>query len=238
MALRLFVSNVRVLTGWPRVIAVCRTTQLNGVTSGAAEWASGRPERFFSTNENSCAVIRPRCGVLSATVAMFRITDIAFVSNKRLYLKNANQLTLSIGGSSRMAPTVFEENVAPVPTAQQARGLADWLRTCVGLVMPTGAAESSGNTSRQHIRDEPRPPPVWREAQCPEDEVRRHFRHEIKQIMRQGPLGTDFVLCAVGRMAEDILRIEDSAVHEFQLADQWIEYARRILPGFSDTIAS
>jgi hypothetical protein len=126
---------------------------------------------------------------------------------------------------------VFEENIAPAPTAQQARGLADWLRTCVGLVVPTGATESSGDTLRQRIHDEHRPAPLWREAQCLEDEVRRHFRHEIKHIMRQGPLGTDFVLCAVGRMAEDILRAEDGALRDLQLADQWIEYARRILPG-------
>ena len=39
-----------------------------------------------------------------------------------------------------------------------------------------------------------------------DNEVRRHFLDQINRIMRQGPIGTDFVFCAVGRMAEEVLR--------------------------------
>jgi hypothetical protein len=133
---------------------------------------------------------------------------------------------------------VFEENIAPARAAQQARGLADWLRTCVGLVVPTGSAESSGGTSRQHFHDEQRPSPLWHGSQAAEDDVRQHFRGAVKDILGQGPVGTDFVLCAVGRMAEDILRIAENTEQDAQFASEWVEYARWLLPGFNGTVAS
>jgi hypothetical protein len=134
-------------------------------------------------------------------------------------------------------PMVFIENIAPALTTQQTRGLADWLRTCLGLVVPAGSAESS-DSSRQDFHDERRPSPLGHEDRVPEDDVRQHFRHAVQNIMRQGPLGTDFVLCAVGRMAEDILRIGENAEQDSQFADQWVEYARWVLPSFDDTATS
>jgi hypothetical protein len=114
------------------------------------------------------------------------------------------------------SPPVFEQNIAPGVAAQKARFLADWLRTCVGLVAPTGpAGYFGGGTSRQGVHDEQRSCP---QVQVPEDDVRQHFRDAVKVIMRQGPLGTDFVLCAVGRMAEDILRIAENSEQDSQFA--------------------
>jgi hypothetical protein len=133
---------------------------------------------------------------------------------------------------------VFEENIASATTPQRARGLADWLRTCVGLVVPTGSAECGSGTSRQDLHDEHRPSALWHEARAPEDDVRQHFRGAVKDIMGQGPVGTDFVLCAVGRMAEDILRIAENAERDSQIASKWIEYARWLLPGFNGTVAA
>jgi hypothetical protein len=80
--------------------------------------------------------------------------------------------------------------------------------------------------------------PQWREVRDPEDDVRQHFRDAVKVIMRHGPLGTDFVLCAVGRMAEDILRIAKNSEQDPQFASEWIEYARWVLPGFNGTVTS
>jgi hypothetical protein len=104
--------------------------------------------------------------------------------------------------------------------------------------VPTGSAETGGGTSRQHFHDEHCPSPLRHEVRGPEDDVRQHFRHAVQEIMQQGPLGTDFVLCAVGRMAEDILRIGENAEQDSQLADQWVEYARWVLPSFNDTVTS
>jgi hypothetical protein len=136
------------------------------------------------------------------------------------------------------SPVMFEENTAPAVAAQKARFLADWLRTCVGLVVPTGPAGLGGGTSQEHVHDEQRPCPQWREVRDPEDDVRQHFRDAVKVIMRHGPLGTDFVLCAVGRMAEDILRIAKNSEQDPQFASEWIEYARWVLPGFNGTVTS
>ena len=127
---------------------------------------------------------------------------------------------------------VFKENIAPEAADLRARGLADWLRTCVGLVVPTGSAASSGGSSRQHLQEEQPPSPLRREVRGPEDDVRQHFRRAVKDIMGQGSLGTDFVLCAVGRMAEDVLRIAESAEQDPRFAAEWVEYARWVLPRF------
>jgi hypothetical protein len=118
---------------------------------------------------------------------------------------------------------VFEENIAPTVAAQQARGLADCLRTCIGLV-PTSPAP-------QHLHDEQRPSSRWHDSQGPEVDVRRHFRDAVKHIMRQ-PHGADFVLCPVGRMAEDILSIVENAEQDSQFASEWFEYARWVLAWF------
>jgi hypothetical protein len=143
-------------------------------------------------------------------------------------------------------PMVFEQNNAPA-VVQKARLLADWLRTCVGL----RAEHFDRNPSRQELHDEQRPPhrhDVLRHDQTeivdsgairdPEDDVRQHFREVVQVIMRQGPVGTDFVLCAVGRMAEDILRTAENSEQDSQFASEWIEYARWVLPGFNGTVAS
>src|ERR1700722_14924897 len=137
------------------------------------------------------------------------------------------------------SPMVFEENTAPEVAALQARGLADWLRTCVGLVVPVASAASSGASSQQDLHDEQQPPsPLRPEVRGPEDDVRQHFRGAVKDIMGQGPQGTDFVLCAVGRMAEDILRIAENADQDSQFSSEWVQYARWLLPGFNGTVAS
>jgi hypothetical protein len=130
---------------------------------------------------------------------------------------------------------VFEENIAPEAAALQARGLADWLRTCVGLAVPAGSAASSGSSSRQHLQEEQPRSPLRGKVRGPEDDVRQHFWGAVKDIMGQGPRGTDFVLCAVGRMAEDILRISESAEQDSQFAAEWVEYARWVLPRFDGT---
>jgi hypothetical protein len=131
---------------------------------------------------------------------------------------------------------IFEENNAPAVAAQRARGLADWLRTCVGLAVPISSV-APGGTSRQHLHDEQRPSPPRHEVRDPEDDVRQHFHDSLKHIMRQGPLGTDFVLCAVGRMAEDILRAGEHTDENTHFAIEWVEYARWVLPGFNATVA-
>jgi hypothetical protein len=118
-------------------------------------------------------------------------------------------------------PTVaFAEHVAPAVAVQQARGLAEWLRTCVGLVVPASSPASSADRSRPHPHDEQRPAPGPYEGLGPEDDVRQHFRSAVKDIMRQGPLGTDFILCAVGRMAEDILRIAENREQDPQFESE------------------
>jgi hypothetical protein len=62
---------------------------------------------------------------------------------------------------------------------------------------------------------------IFRDRQ---NKVRREFLDLINEIMRQGPLGTDFVLCAVMRMAEEVRRTADDDDSGF--ACEWIEYAR------------
>jgi hypothetical protein len=135
------------------------------------------------------------------------------------------------------SPMVFEEKIAPAVAAQQARGLAEWLRTCVGLVAPVSSAAPSGRTLRQQLHTEQHPTLAWRKVSNPEDDVRQHFRNALKHILQEGPLGTDFVLCAVGRMAEDILSIGRDEERDSQFHSEWTEYARWILPGFTGTIA-
>ena len=132
--------------------------------------------------------------------------------------------------------TVFEGSLGPAVAARQARSLADWLRTCVGLVVPTSSTESVGCTPRKHLPDEQHLSSPRHKVRCPEDDVRQHFRDALNHILRQGPPGNDFVLCAVGRMAEDILRVKENAEEKFQFADEWVEYARWVLPGFNGTI--
>jgi hypothetical protein len=50
-------------------------------------------------------------------------------------------------------------------------------------------------------------------------------------MMRQGPLGTDIVLYAVGRMAEDVLHAAENSEKDLEFVSEWIEYARWVLPG-------
>jgi hypothetical protein len=51
--------------------------------------------------------------------------------------------------------------------------------------------------------------------------------------MQQGPLGTDFVLCAVGRMAEDILRTAENSEQDAGFANQWIETRTGFCPALT-----
>jgi hypothetical protein len=147
--------------------------------------------------------------------------------------------------------TLSDQHNAPSVAVQKARLLADWLRTCVGLV-PTWPAEFfNRGTARQELDDEHRSGPHRHErlrrdmseivdpaaVRDSDDDVRQHFLKAVKVIMRQGPLGTDFVLCAVGRMAEDVLRTAEISGQDSQFASEWIEYARWVLPGFDDTVA-